>query len=98
MEVSINRQRELRKRDRPRSVAAASNGGSTPGTAWNGSALQRVTASNSTFSSIFVNGQGSADLDVVAQASASGGKYTAVHLNGISAGGCNYHALIIPPA
>jgi hypothetical protein len=64
------------------------------GTSSNGSALQRRVAVSG---AITVEGVGVADLDVVAQASASNGKYTAVDLNGIAVTGCNYHALIVPP-
>jgi hypothetical protein len=64
------------------------------GTGWTGSALQHVAVSGV----LGVEGVGVADLDVVAQASASGGKYMHFHVNGIVGNGCNYHALIVVPS
>jgi hypothetical protein len=66
------------------------------GTRWTGSALQRVGAGSGYMS---VDGVTVAELNVVAQATASGGKYTAFYVNGIAMPGtCNYHAVIFPPA
>jgi hypothetical protein len=46
-----------------------------------------------------VDGATVVELDVVAKASGSGGKYTAFYVNGISTPGlCNYHVVIYPPA
>ena len=65
------------------------------GTSWTGSALQHVTVRSGL---LYVDGVGVADLDVVARPSAIDGRYTTFHANGIVGNGCNYHALIIPPA
>jgi hypothetical protein len=45
-----------------------------------------------------VDGATVAELDVVAQASASGGKYSAFYVNGIATGVCNYHVVVYPPS
>jgi hypothetical protein len=65
------------------------------GTRWNGSALQRAGADTGYMS---VDGATVAELNVVAQATASNGKYTAFYVNGIATGVCNYHAVILPPS
>jgi hypothetical protein len=64
------------------------------GTRWTGGALQRVGADPGYMA---VDGVTAVELDVVAKASASGGKYTAFYVSGIATGVCNYHAVIYPP-
>ena len=68
------------------------------GTRWAG--FDVPAHANDSGTALSSTGDGTADLAVVAKASSGNGKYTTFHVNGIAAGGCNYHALIItqPPS
>jgi hypothetical protein len=66
------------------------------GTSWDGNVFARKTPVSN--AAMQVNGvDNEADLDVVAHGSASGGKYTEVHVSGLANQKCNYHAVVTPP-
>ena len=72
------------------------------GTRWTGTALERapVQQIDPYPGSIRVDGNGTAELDVVAGASAPGAviRYTRIDMSGVVGTKCNYHALVIPPS
>src|SRR3954467_13301635 len=72
------------------------------GTRWTGAALERapVQQIDPYPGSIRVDGSGTAELDVVAGATAAGAavRYTRIDMSGIVGTKCNYHALVIPPS